>query len=681
MSRVAERSGDRSLVSGRAFARMSPQGLVDGVGERGIYAEDLRLLRRIELFRAEREVPVAGTVALDEHGCAVRFRLDGVQPGTGVLLVVELDGTDLFEVREVLLDAPTGGEVPGRGLGLGDARPDARMRLQADCTGAELGAQDGVALTDGPVRIDGTPRTASWTWRVPPGDGSRVDLDVELRASWALTSDTQPGTLRTYEAIAVERRAAVQSWTLGRPVASGGDDGIAGVLAATIEDLASLRIPVDEGHVLAAGVPWYLTVFGRDALIASWMALPVDPDLAAATLRHLAAHQATGYDLATDAEPGKVVHEERRGVAAQRWHERYYGSVDGTPLFLMLLAEHARWTGDQSLARELEASARAAVGWIISRIEEDELGLVGYWRRAERGLDVQSWKDSPDSQRDATGSVSSGRIRPLEAQGYAVSALRSAARLAASAWDDDVVGSEWNAAARLLERRFVERSSVELPPVRLSGPDDPRSGGFLAQAIDSRGLAVDSLCSNAGHLLWAEAVPDPTLRARIVEQLTSEALDSGWGVRTMSTLDGGYNATSYHCGSVWPHDTAICIAGIARVDRESALRLGRNLFEAAMARGGRLPEVLAGDARSDVDRPLPLPVACSPQAWASAAPLLVMRTLLGLEPDGKSNMLVGTSAVLPEWLHGLRWRGVHALGGTWDVQVGSDGLVDVVPMT
>lgn len=675
MSRVAEQSQDRSIVAGRAFARTSPDGIVDGAGERGIYAEDLRLFRRVELFRAEREVPVAGSVAIEEQGVAIRFHLDHVEPGTGVLLVVELDGTDLFEIRQLLLDAPEGGE----GLGLGDARPDARMRLQVECESAVLTEQDGVALSGDPVRIDGTPRTASWTWRVPVTEPGPVDVDVELRAAWALTSDSHPDEPRSYAEVATSRRARVEAWTAGRPVASGGADGLAGVLAASIEDLASLRIDVAEGCVLAAGVPWFLTVFGRDAIIASWMALPVDPDLAAATLRHLAAHQATTYDLATDAEPGKVVHEERRGVAARRWHERYYGSVDGTPLFLMLLAEHARWTGDAALARELEAPARAAVGWIVSRIEEDELGLLSYWRRAERGLDIQSWKDSPDSQRDATGTVATGRIRPLEAQGYAVSALRSAARLAAYAWGDAVVGSEWNGAARLLERRFVERSSVELPPVRLRGDDDPRSGGFLAQAIDSQGLPVDSLCSNAGHLLWADAVADPTLRARIAEQLGSTALDSGWGIRTMSTYDGGYDPTSYHCGSVWPHDTAICIAGIARVDRGAAVRLARNLLDAAIARDGRLPEVLSGDARNAAEPPRALPAACSPQAWASAAPLLLLRTVLGLEPDSNRNALVAHSGAMPEWLHGLRWRGVQALGQAWDVEVGGHGIVDVVP--
>jgi glycogen debranching enzyme len=674
MNPVAQRTTDRTIVAGRAFARTSSAGVVDGLADRGIYAEDLRLLRRVEVFRAEREITVAGELSIDEQGCAMRFELDHVEPGTGVLLVIEFDGTDLFEVRDLTLDPPSGAQGPGLGLGLGSARPDARVRLDVSCEGAALVERDGVARAEAPVRIDGTPRTASWRWDAPADTDGRVV--VELRASWALHSDEQPPALRTRTEIDAATRAVRTPWVESRPVA-GGVAPLAGVVRASVEDMASLRIEVADGYVLAGGVPWFLTVFGRDSLLASWMSLPVDPDLAATTLRHLARSQATTYDLATDAEPGKVVHEERRGVAAQRWHERYYGSVDATPLFVMLLAEHARWTGDDSVARELEGAARAAVGWILSRTEEDELGLLSFWRRAERGLDIQSWKDSADSQRDSMGRAATGLVRPIEAQGYAVAALRAAARLASTVWDDDVIGSEWSAAARLIERRTIEHAKVELPTARLQGAEDPRNGGFLAQAVDSAGQPVDSFCSNPGHLLWTDAVADPWMRTHIIEQLLSEQLDSGWGIRTMSTLDLAYDASSYHRGSVWPHDTAICIAGIARYDRPRAAELARRLLEAAIARGGRLPELFSGEPRLGDDAPVALPTACSPQAWASTAPLLVLRTVLGLEPDANGNALQGASAPVPEWLHGFTWREVRALGTTWNVSVGKDGMVDV----
>lgn len=364
-------------------------------------------------------------------------------------------------------------------------------------------------------------------------------------------------------------------------------------------------------------------------------------------------------------------------MAAERWHERYYGAVDSTPLFVMLLAESCRWTGSLDLAVELEQPARRAIDWICARIDEDDHGLLGYWRRAERGLDVQSWKDSHDSQRDRMGRIASGRIRPLEAQAYAVAALRAGARIATLGWNDDVIASEWAGLARQLERRIIDRFHIELPESQLQ-PDDPRTGGFLALAVDEQGLPLDSLTSNIGHVLWADAVADPILRQRIVAQVSHDALNSGWGVRTMSTLDAGYDASSQHCGSVWPHDTTIAIAGVARVDRDAAGAIARNLLDAAAARGGRLPELFAGTPR-DVAEPQMLPAACSPQAWSAAAPLLLVRSMLGLEPDANGVRLTATTAAVPSWLHGLRWRGVQAVGKRWDVIVAPDGMVDVSP--
>jgi glycogen debranching enzyme len=675
VSELTRVGDDVSVVAGRTFARTAADGLIDGSGERGIYAEDLRLLRRVEAYRAEREIPVTGTVTVGSETCAVRFELPDVEPGTGVLLVAEVDGTDLFTAREFAASPDM--DVDRRSVGgLGGARPDARVRLEVHCEGANLVSVDGVALSDVPVMADGTPRTASWRWDVPTDAPAPVAVTVELRAAWALSSDDATPPVRTFASIRAERHLADKAWLTTRPRFGAAKD-VAAVVERSVLDLASLRLPVEDGCVLAAGVPWYLTVFGRDALIAAWMALPIDPELAAATLRHLARHQATDYDLATDAEPGKVQHEERRGFAARRWHERYYGTVDATPLFVMLLAEYTRWTGDVSLARELEQPARSAIAWISSRIDEDELGLLGFWRRAERGLDVQSWKDSPDSQKDHAGRAASGLIRPIEAQGYAIAALRGAARLASSAWNDEVLGSEWNADARLLERRVVDRYLVELPPSQLEGEEDPRRGGYLAQAVDAGGLPLDALCSNVGHLLWSEAISDPSLRGRTIAQLSSPALDSGWGVRTMSVLDDGYEATSYHCGSVWPHDAAICIAGIARYDRETAARMGRNLFDAATMSGAALPELFAGTERGEGDRPERLEIACSPQAWAAGAPLLVLRSLLGLEPDANGSQLTTVVNDAPAWLAGLKWRGVQALGTRWDVEVGKDLRIHV----
>lgn len=677
MTSIAQHARDRAVVHHRAFALTSPEGRLDGEGDRGVYAGDLRLLRRVEAFRSEHKDGVPSKVTVGDDGCAVRFLVENMEPGTSVLLVAELDGTDLFEVRSMHMD-PVDADG-GIGLGLGKARPDAHVRLHVDVDGADVTDRDGVGLSEVPIRADGTARTASWKWTVAEDETGPVDVRIELRMSWALSTDSQPAaTPATFEELERDRRMAVEPWLTDRSTAAGVLD-VVRIVNASMQDLASLRIPTEDGVVLAAGVPWFLTVFGRDSLLAAWMALPADPDIAAATLRYLARHQSTTYDLAIDAEPGKIQHEERSGLAAQRWHERYYGTVDATSLFVMLAAEHARWTGDDSVVLELEAPIRAAVGWILSRVEEDDLGLIGFWRRAERGLEIQSWKDSWDSQRDHRGRVVQGLIRPIEAQGYGVAALRGAARIAAGVWKDEVVASEWAAVARVLERRLVERGLVELPPATLAGDEDPRQGGFLAQGVDSDGHAIDALTSNPGHLLWTESIADPLVRTRVISQLTSDALDSGWGIRTMSTLDGGYDPTSYHCGSVWPHDTALCIAGIARYDRNTAARLARNLFDAAAGRDGRLPELYSGAPRSPRDEaPDPIQSSCSPQAWAAAAPLLVLRSLLGLEPDANGNELVATALEAPPWLAGLRWQGIRALGSRWDVEVGRDGLIEVV---
>lgn len=669
MTSAVEVGIDRSVVYRRAFVRTSPDGAIDGQQDRGLHAEGVRLLRRIEVHCGEPDVAVPSSVALGEQDCVVRFELPTLRPGAGVLLVVEVDGSD-----------PGAPVEPVPSSSWGDARPSAQVLLEAHVTGAHLVGRDGVALADGPISADGTARTASWEWAVVDDGG---DATIELRVAWSLSSDRRPVPARAFAEVDRDRRATRGAWLAERPVLAGaaGRDLDATVRAA-LEDLADLRLPTPDGPVLAAGVPSGLTVVGRDALLAAWMALPVDPELAKATLRHLARHQATSYDRPVDAEPGKVQHDERHGVAALHWHDRYYGSVDSTPLFAMLFAETCRWTGDQQFARELEQPARRAIDWIRARIEDDEFGLVGYRRVSEHGLDVQSWKGTPEAQRDHVGRVATGSLRPIEAQGYAVAALRSVARIATSAWGDEVIASEWAADARLLERAMLDRHRVELPPSHLLGDDDPRRGGFLAHGVDEGGLPLDALCSNAGHLLWADAVSDPSLRSRLLDQLCHPALESGWGIRTMSVLDVGFDPASAHCGSVWPHDTAICVAGIARYDREVAARVASDLFDAAAGCGGRLPSHFNGaERRSHEDAPEPIATANSPHACAAGASLLLLRALLGLEPDSPGTALTTNVREAPAWLAGIRWNGIHALGRRWDVEVGRDCAIDVTRAT
>ncbi|MCW2955187.1 MAG: amylo-alpha,6-glucosidase [Thermoleophilia bacterium] len=667
---------DMTTITGRAFARSAASGVIDGHGERGIYADDLRLIRRVEAFRAGPMGSVPGRAAIGEHGAAVRFELQGVAPGEGVLLLVELDGTDVFTAREIQLDRRGRPEAT---LGLGAARPRARVEIDAICSGAGLAAADGVALAAGNVDADGSTRTASWRWTVPEDAPAPVDVVIEFRATWALTTDSATGALTSFEDLDARWREWIGGWIVERPFLDS-NELLAVVYERSLEDLAALRLPEADGSVFAAGLPWAATVVGRDALLSAWMALPVDPDIAEATLLHLARHQATTYDLPTDAAPGKVQHDERHGAAAERWHARYYGTVDATPLFVMLLAETCAWAGTPRLALLLEANARAALGWLEARIDEDDLGLVSFLRRAERGLDIQSWKDTGDSQQDRTGGAASGLIRPIEAQAYAIAAFRGAAQLARTAWMDDEAARRWEARAETLAAQLLDRYLVAMPASQVSTPGDPRVPEYFAHAVDASGLPLDASCSNIGHVLWADALGDDPHVHRIVDQLVHPSLSSGWGIRTLSTLDAGFDATCVHRGAVWPHDTAICAAGIARVDPDAAARTFLAMLEAGGANGGRLSEPLTGVPRRSTDvMPVQLTGGNDPLAVSAGAVLLLLRSLLGLRPSADGTTLESTTERAPKWMVNLRWRGVRAVGGRWDVVVGNDLTVTVRP--
>ena len=298
------------------------------------------------------------------------------------------------------------------------------------------------------------------------------------------------------------------------------------------------------GKLPAAGMPWFMTVFGRDTLITSLQTMLLGPELAIASLEELAALQAREDDASIDAEPGKILHELRRGRAAETWFGTYYGTVDATPLFLVLLSEAWRWTADAELVQRLREPALAALGWIDVYGDRDEDGFVEYERRTPRGLENQSWKDSGDSQRFHDGSFAQTPIAPAEVQGYVYDAKLRLAELARAVWDDAPLAERLEAEAEALRIRFDDRYWVE------------ERGGYYALALDGDKRPVDSLCSNLGHLLWSGIVP-PERVETIANRLLGDELWSGWGIRTMSTADAAYNPLSYHNGTVWPHDTSL----------------------------------------------------------------------------------------------------------------------------
>jgi glycogen debranching enzyme len=383
-----------------------------------------------------------------------------------------------------------------------------------------------------------------------------------------------------------------------------------------LADLDALRMPapgVPGAVVPAAGAPWFLTVFGRDSLLTSLFALPHRPELAAGTLRVLAATQGRRTDHSRVEEPGKVIHELRRGELATTGevpYARYYGSVDATPLFLVLLAAHHELTGDDVLTKSLEEAARAAVGWMLG-----PGGLAtGYlrYRTDLPGLVHHCWKDSGDSIVFRDGTPAAGPIAVAEAQGYAYRALLGTARLAAQVWGDP----DWSAALAGAAAGLRDRFAADF---RL--PD-----GFVALALDGTGTAVDAPASNAGHVLWCGLLADDWA-ATVADRLAGDDFFSGWGIRTLAAGQVPYHPLSYHRGGVWPHDTAIAVAGLAAAGRRSdAERIAGGLLAAASFTGGRLPEVMTGLTRERGNGPVPYPHSCSPQAWAAAAPLLLMHS-------------------------------------------------------
>jgi glycogen debranching enzyme len=428
----------------------------------------------------------------------------------------------------------------------------------------------------------------------------------------------------------------------------------------SLVDLAALRFyPLTLGGqaLPAAGLPWFMTIFGRDSMMVSYQALPFASEFAKATLTALAQRQGTRVDDFRDEEPGKIMHEARFGEMTafeERPHSPYYGAADATPFFLILLDEYERWTGNAELVQDLEFEARAALRWIDTYGDRNGDGYVEYNRRnTETGLENQCWKDSWNSIIFADGTLSRLPRATCEIQGYVYDAKMRCARLARSFWHDPELANRLEQEAVELKRKFNQDFWLE-------------DREFFALAIDGDGRKVDSLTSNIGHLLWSGIVDDDKMEA-VVRHLMGPKLYSGWGVRTMAEGEGGYNPIGYHVGTVWPHDNSFIAMGLRRYGyREEAARVAMHMLEAATYFKGRLPEAFAGYRRDLTEFPVEYPTACSPQAWASGTPLLLLRAILGLEPIG-DNLLVDPAIPSPLGQLELldipgRWGRVDAFG-------------------
>jgi glycogen debranching enzyme len=517
-------------------------------------------------------------------------------------LLFGADFADIFEVKDRLQKTGRSYKVinPDEvtlGYGRGDFRRETVIRAS------------GAFFTDESVtfRITLQPRQI---WR------TEIEVGVATAAA-------RPVPKRSH---APNMPVGLQEWLDAAPRLDTGWDDLRRVYHRSLIDLAALRFypdSVPDSSLPAAGLPWFMALFGRDSLITSYQALPFVPELCRTTLRALAAQQATEFDDFRDAEPGKILHELRHGELTyfrERPQSPYYGSADSTPLFLIVLDEYERWTGDQQTVVELEGAARAALAWLEGYGDPDGDGFIEYMtRNPESGLTVQCWKDSGNSIVYPDGTLAPLPHATCEIQGYAYDARRRVARLARECWHDDALADRLDREADALRKRFQESFWLA-------------DEGFYALARDGRGRPVPTLTSNIGHLLWSGIVPDEHVD-QVVSHLMSDAMFSGWGVRTMASGQRAYNPMEYHNGTVWPHDNSLIAMGLTRYGRhEEAARLAQAMLEAASYFQYRLPEVFLGASRKITGVPVAYPTACSPQAWASGTPLLLLRTMLGLEP-------------------------------------------------
>ncbi|HKX66190.1 MAG TPA: glycogen debranching N-terminal domain-containing protein [Intrasporangium sp.] len=428
----------------------------------------------------------------------------------------------------------------------------------------------------------------------------------------------------------------------------------------SLVDLAALRFsPLTAGRnsLPAAGLPWFMTMFGRDSIFTSLQVLPFSSELAATTLRQLGLRQGTRIDDFRDEDPGRILHEVRFGEMTafeERPHSPYYGSADATQLYVILLDEYERWTGDTELVKEFEFEARAALHWIDTYADLQGNGYVSYERRnADTGLENQCWKDSWDSISFHNGTLPGFPRATCELQGYAYDAKVRAARLAREVWGDPEFAAELEKQAADLKRRFNQDFWVA-------------DGEYFALALDPDGRQVDTLTSNMGHLLWSGIVDDSKAQA-VVDHLMSDRLFSGWGIRTLAVGEARYNPIGYHNGTIWPFDSSFVAWGLRRYGyKDEAALVAAGILEASRFFDGRLPEAFGGYPKSMTKFPVQYPTACSPQAWSTGAPLLLLRTMLGLEPmDG--HLIVDPA--LPKTIGRLelldipgRWGRIDAFG-------------------
>ena len=630
-------AGSVTLVEGSSFCISSSNGDIQAGRPHGLFVADVRILsiwrltvdgQELEPLTAETKEPFrAAFVAriprsegyadspliverLREVGAGLHEQLtvhNYSQEPAECLIVLELgaDYADLFEVKE------------------------ARIRRRWEETRE---ADDGMLTIRGSWR-DVRKGTAI---HVPgagiSGDTVQYRVSVPPHGQWSTVLTVLPTDNGAHAPAFAHsegdglspRDRRRREWVAKIPVLQVANRSVERTLRRSYDDLGALRIE-DPDHpervVVAAGAPWFMTLFGRDSLWASVMAMPVDPSLALGTLQTLADRQGTVVDPLTEEEPGKILHEVRLDVSSGLslgGKSNYYGSVDATPLFLMVLGAVSRWGFAADTIKALLPHADRALDWIVNYGDKDGDGFVEYQRLNDQGLINQGWKDSWDGINFADGTLAEPPIALCEVQAYVYVAYLSRAWLAYEA-GDMALGNDLTDRAARLKKQFNEQFWI---PER----------GYYAIALDGRKRQVDACASNMGHCLL-QGLIDEDKAPQVAAHLMSSEMFSGWGVRTLASNMGAYNPASYHNGSVWPHDNAIITAGLLRYGFVAeAQRIATGMMEAAEFSDGRLPELFCGFGRDHLATPVPYPTACSPQAWAATAPIQIVSSLMRYDP-------------------------------------------------
>jgi glycogen debranching enzyme len=485
------------------------------------------------------------------------------------------------------------------------------------------------------LEVRGTQVVAAWRLRLEPTQTEMIALTVEPRVANLRPPD------RPFDVAMHELRRSYESWERSCTRVWTDNQLYNELLARGLRDLRALLTPTRHGNLPAAGIPWFVAPFGRDSLLTCHQTLLLNPDLTRTTLEVLAAFQADEVDEWRDAQPGKILHELRQGELAganEIPHTPYYGSIDSTPLWLLLLGTYYRWTGDLGFCRRLLPNVERALEWVETYGDPDGDGFVEYQRSSPRGLTNQGWKDSHDSVAHVDGKLAEGPIALAEVQSYVYLAKLRLADVFEALGDGDRAAALRAQAARL-KVAFNERFWVE-------------SEQYFAMALDGDKRPVAAITSNPAHGLYCGVV-DPDKAAPLARRLLAPDMFSGWGVRTLSKSAVAYNPMSYHNGSIWPHDNAIIGAGLKRYGFAKATnRLATAMFEMAVTVDDmRLPELFCGFTRRSPNRPVAYPVACSPQAWAAGAPFLLLQAMLGISADAPANTLNVSKPQLPGWLN------------------------------